>query len=150
MAYIGFKEADIENIRQVVNNRGYKTAETYVNELIENKRCKTKLDNLCKILNNPAFNKYMNTPHVRMRFLERFVLNKKNISGSVKEIKDATIEAMNELERDIYSQLKLKVVPYKVVKRNEEGRVVEVKITPQLEVKSNQISLDSEGIHTIF
>lgn len=151
MEYFGFDEKDIKNIRELVTERGYKTAETYVKDLIENKRCKTKINNLCAVLNNPAFDKYMQTPHVRMRFLERFVLNKENLSDSVKELKDATLEAINELEMKLYSQLKTKVNAYNVTKRDEEGGVIDIKYCPQIDIDGSLISINSEGdFHTIF
>jgi hypothetical protein len=48
----------------------------------------------------------------------------------------------------VMAYLPITYVHYSYV--NAEGNVVEVKTTPQLEVRSNQISLDPEGIHTIF
>jgi hypothetical protein len=151
MEYLGLGEKDLQNIREVAANRGYKTTEAYVRELFKNKGCEDKLDNLSVVLNNPIFNKYMKTVHVRMRFLERFVLNQDGAINNIDSLNEKTVDAVNELEKNIYSQFKTKVTRYKAVKFDDEGKVLEIKKCPQIEVDGTLISLNSEGgFHTIF
>ena len=107
-------------------------------------------NNLCSLLNTQNLDKYMKTCHARMRFLERFVLKEDNLADNVKDLKNATTVALNTLETKILSQLKSKVISYFQVKRDENGNFIERKTTPQLMVGVTLISLNSNGIQTIF
>ena len=93
----------------------------------------------------------MKTVHVRMRFLERFVLDQNEEQADIGELNNKIVDAVNELEKNIYSQFKTKVTRYKAVKFDDEGKVIEIKKCPQIEVGGTLISLNSEGgFHTIF
>lgn len=144
---LSFLRINFDDLRADFENEGRYGLEQALQEIFEQNS--KYIEELVALLNNERFNDFIETPHARMRFMDRFVFDDNKWQKEIKGLKKSTTDAIKRLDKSLAETPFLQFVNYCT---DKFGSSVSSKYGARvLFLNDTVIAVDDKGhIHTMF